>query len=492
MEVSNGQSSPAEPRRRTTHKEETGTMRSREAGDADKTAEKPEPNGKDSGGTAKGTDEARQTFKARGEHVGIEEEPLLEKVLDRTNVLAAYKRVKSNGGAAGIDGMTVEELMPFCQKNWARIRQELLDGTYHPQPVRKVDIPKPDGGTRTLGIPTVMDRLIQQALLQVLQPKWDPTFSEDSFGYRPGRSAQQAVVRAQQHIRAGNRWVVDLDLEKFFDRVNHDVLMARMARRMKDKRVLLLIRRYLQAGLMEGGLVSPRTGGTPQGGPLSPLLSNLLLDELDRELEKRGHCFVRYADDTNVYVGSEAAGQRVMASLEVFLEKKLRLKVNRTKSAVDRPWKRKLLGYSFTVHRETKLKVSDSSLKRLKAKLREATRSGRGRSLTRTIGDLVPLIRGWVGYYRLSEVRGSFEHLDEWLRRRLRSILWRQWKRGQTRFKELTRRGIAAERARQSAWNGRGPWWNAGASHMNQAVPTRAFRAMGLFSFLEVHSTLSL
>ena len=467
-------------------------MRSREAGDADKTAEKPEPNGKDSGGTAKGTDEARQTFKARGEHVGIEEEPLLEKVLDRTNVLAAYKRVKSNGGAAGIDGMTVEELMPFCQKNWARIRQELLDGTYHPQPVRKVDIPKPDGGTRTLGIPTVMDRLIQQALLQVLQPKWDPTFSEDSFGYRPGRSAQQAVVRAQQHIRAGNRWVVDLDLEKFFDRVNHDVLMARMARRMKDKRVLLLIRRYLQAGLMEGGLVSPRTGGTPQGGPLSPLLSNLLLDELDRELEKRGHCFVRYADDTNVYVGSEAAGQRVMASLEVFLEKKLRLKVNRTKSAVDRPWKRKLLGYSFTVHRETKLKVSDSSLKRLKAKLREATRSGRGRSLTRTIGDLVPLIRGWVGYYRLSEVRGSFEHLDEWLRRRLRSILWRQWKRGQTRFKELTRRGIAAERARQSAWNGRGPWWNAGASHMNQAVPTRAFRAMGLFSFLEVHSTLSL
>jgi group II intron reverse transcriptase/maturase len=332
--------------------------------------------------------------------------------------------------------------------------------------------------------------LIQQALLQVLQPQWDPTFSENSFGYRPGRSAQQAVVRAQQHIRAGNRWVVDLDLEKFFDRVNHDVLMARVARRVKDKRVLRLIRRYLQAGLMEGGLVSPRTEGTPQGGPLSPLLSNLLLDELDRELEKRGHCFVRYADDTNVYVRSEAAGQRVMASLEVFLEKRLRLKVNRAKSAVDRPWKRKLLGYSFTVHREAKLKVSDSSLKRLKTKLREATRSGRGRSLAKTIGDLVPLIRGWVGYYRLSEVRGSFEQLDEWLRRRLRSILWRQWKRNWTRFKELCRRGIAEERARQSAWNGRGPWWNAGASHMNQAVPTRVFRAMGLLSFLEVHSRL--
>ena len=465
-------------------------MRSMEAGDADKKAEKPEPIGNNSGGTAKGTDEARQTFTACGENVGVEEESLLERVLNRANVVAAYQRVKSNGGAAGIDGMTVDELMPFCQKNWTRIRQELLDGKYRPQPVRKVDIPKPEGGTRTLGIPTVMDRMIQQSLLQVLQPQWDPTFSEDSFGYRPGRSAQQAVVRAQQHIRAGNRWVVDLDLEKFFDRVNHDVLMARVARRVKDKRVLLLIRRYLQAGLMEGGLVSPRTEGTPQGGPLSPLLSNVLLDELDRELEKRRHRFVRYADDTNVYVRSEAAGERVMASLTVFLEKKLRLKVNRAKSAVDRPWKRKLLGYSFTVHREAKLKVSDSSLKRLKMKLREVTRSGRGRTLTRTIGDLVPLIRGWVGYYRLSEVRGSFEHLDEWLRHRLRSILWRQWKRGPTRFKELTRRGIAAERARQSASNGRGPWWNAGASHMNQAVPTRAFRAMGLMSFLEVHSRL--
>jgi RNA-directed DNA polymerase len=386
--------------------------------------------------------------------------------------------------------MTVEELMPFCQKNWTQIRQELLDGKYRPQPVRKVDIPKPDGGTRTLGSPTVIDRKIQQALLQVLQPQWDPTFSEDSFGYRPGRNAQQAVMRAQQHIRAGNRWVVDLDLEQFFDRVNHDVLMARVARRVKDKRVLLLIRRYLQAGLMEGGLVSPRTEGTPQGGPLSPLLSNLLLDELDRELEKRGHGFVRYADDTNVYVRSEAAGKRVMASLEVFLEKRLRLKVNRTKSAVDRPWKRKFLGYSFTTHREAKLKVSDSSLKRLKTKLREATRSGRGRSLARTIGDLTPLIRGWVGYYRFSEVRRSFEQLDEWLRHRLRSILWRQWKRGRTRFQELTRRGIPAERARQSAGNGRGPWWNAGASHMNQAVPMRAFRAMGLVSFLEVHSRL--
>jgi RNA-directed DNA polymerase len=459
-------------------------------GDADHEAEIPGPNRKDSGGTANNTEEVRQARTARNEHVGIEEGLLLEKVLERENVLAAYQRVKANGGAAGIDGMTVEDLMPYCQKSWTRIRQELLDETYHPQPIRKVDIPKPDGGIRTLGIPTVMDRMIQQALLQVLQPLWDPTFSESSFGYRPGRSAQQAVVRAREYIRAGYRWVVDLDIEKFFDRVNHDVLMARVARRIRDKRMLRLIRRYLQAELMEGGLVSPRTEGTPQGGPLSPLLSNLLLDELDRELEKRGHRFVRYADDVSIYVRSEAAGQRVMTSLEQFLKKKLRLKVNRTKSAVGRPWKRTLLGYSFTAHRETKLKVSNSSLKRLKAKLREVTRTGRGRNLARTIGTLTPVIRGWMAYYCLAEVRGSFKQLDQWLRRRLRSILWRQWKRRWTRFRGLTRRGIADQRAWTSVSNGHGPWWNAGASHMNQAVPTSAFRQIGLLSFSELHSRL--
>jgi RNA-directed DNA polymerase len=460
-------------------------------GNADKKAEKPEPNRKDSGGTAKDTDEVRQTRTARDEHAGItDEESLLEKVLERENVLAAYRRVKANGGAAGIDGMTVEDLMPYCQTHWTRVRQELFSGKYRPQAVRKVDIPKPDGGIRTLGIPTVMDRLIQQALLQVLQPLWDLTFSEDSYGYRPGRSAQKAVARAREHIRAGHRWVVDLDIEKFFDRVNHDVLMARVARRIQDKRVLRLIRRYLQAGLMEGGLVSPRAEGMPQGGPLSPLLSNLLLDELDRELEQRGHRFVRYADDVNVYIRSEAAGQRVMASVERFLDRKLRLKVNRAKSAVARPWKQKFLGYSFTVHREAKLKVSDSSLRRLKMRLRQITRSGRGRSLARTVGTLTPIIRGWVAYYRLAEVRGSFERLDQWLRRRLRSILWRQWKRRWTRFRELTRRGIATARARASVSNGRGPWWNAGASHMNQAVPASAFRRLGLQSFTEVHSRL--
>ena len=465
-------------------------MRSTEDRDAEKKAEMLKHSRERSGGTARITGNAHQASAARKEHVGEESESLLEKALERESVLAAYKRVVANGGAPGIDGMSVDELMAFCQTQWTRIREELFSGTYKPQPVRKVDIPKPDGGVRTLGIPTVLDRMIQQALLQVLQPIVDPTFSESSFGYRPGRSAQDAVKRAREHIAAGYRWVVDLDLEKFFDRVNHDVLMARVARRVKDKRVLLLIRRYLQAGLMEGGLVSPRMEGAPQGGPLSPLLSNILLDELDRELERRGHRFVRYADDCNTYVQSKAAGERVMASLEQFLEKKLRLKVNQSKSAVARPWQRKLLGYSFTHHREAKPKVSDSSIKRLKTKLREMLRPSRGRSLGRTIGELGPVIRGWVAYYRLAVVKSSFEDLDQWLRRKLRVILWRQWKRRWTRFKELVRRGIDKQRAWISVSNGRGPWWNAGASHMNQAVPTASLRQMGLLSFSEVHQRL--
>ena len=462
-------------------------MHSPEGGDAEKKVEKLEHTREGSGGTARLTGGARQSSAARGENVGEGTEALLERALERNNVLAAYQRVVANGGAPGIDGMTVDDLMAFCQKHWVRIREELLGGSYKPQSVRRVDIPKPGGGQRTLGIPTVLDRMIQQALLQVLQPILDLTFSESSYGYRPGRSAQQAVLRAREHVTAGHRWVVDLDLEKFFDRVNHDVLMARMAKRVKDKKVLLLIRRYLQAGLMEGGLVSPRTEGTPQGGPLSPLLSNVLLDELDKELERREHRFVRYADDCNVYVQSRAAGERVMTSLEPFLANKLRLKVNRSKSAVDRPWRRKLLGYSFTTHRQAKLKVSASSVKRLKLKLRQQLRVGRGRNLGRTVGTLGPVIRGWVVYYRLAEVKISFEELDQWLRRKLRSILWRQWKRRYPRFRELIRRGIDRHRAWKSVSNGRGPWWNAGASHMNQAVPTSALRALGLLSFQELH-----
>lgn len=297
-------------------------------------------------------------------------------------------------------------------------------------------------------------------------------------------------MRAREHIVAGYRWVVDLDLAKFFDRVNHDVLMARVVRRVKDRRVLLLIRRFLQAGMMEGGLVSPRLEGTPQGGPLSPLLSNVLLDELDRELERRGHRFVRYADDSNVYVKSKAAGERVMASLERFLEKRLRLQINRDKSAVARPWVRKFLGYSVTVDRKTKLKVASQSIQRLKTKLRLLFRRGRGRYLGRVVRELGPVIRGWVAYFRLSEVKAGFEVLDEWLRRKLRCILWRQWKRPRTRAKKLRQLGLDPERARVSVGNGRGPWWNAGASHMNRAVPTSMLRRLGLVSFLDEHRRL--
>lgn len=417
---------------------------------------------------------------------------LIEQVVRRDNLLAAYERVRANKGAPGVDGVSVDELADFCRRHWPRIREQLLGGTYVPQPVRKVEIPKPGGGgVRMLGIPTVLDRLIQQALLQVLTPIFDPGFSDASFGFRPGRSTHQAVVRAREHIAAGHRWVVDMDLEKFFDRVNHDILMSRVARKVKDKRVLLLIRRYLQAGIMEGGVCSPRTEGTPQGGPLSPLLSNILLDELDKELEKRGHRFVRYADDCNVYVRSRTAGERVLDSLETFLARRLRLTVNRAKSAVARPWERKFLGYGVTVHREPKLKVSPQSVTRLKDKLRPILRAGRGRSLLRVCRELGPVLRGWVAYYRLSEVKAAFEALDEWLRRKLRCIVWRQWRRARTCFKELCRAGLDRVRAAASAYNGRGPWWNAGASHMNHALPTRTLRAAGLISLLEEHRRLA-
>lgn len=459
---------------------------------ADKRAGMPERTRRVGGGTAEGPGLARQADTARRGNTGDESSMLMEEVLRRENVLAAYRRVVRNGGAPGIDGMTVGDLMPYCREHWAQIREELLGGSYKPQPVRRVEIPKPDGkGTRMLGIPTVIDRMIQQALLQVLQPIFDPTFSADSYGFRPGRSAHGAVLRAREHIAAGYRWVADLDLAKFFDRVNHDVLMARVARRVKDKRVLFAIRRYLQAGMMEGGVVSPRVEGTPQGGPLSPLLSNVLLDELDKELERRGHRFVRYADDSNVYVLSKAAGERVMASLERFLGERLRLQVNREKSAVARPWNRKFLGYSVTVERKTRLKVASQSVQRLKTRLRLYFRQGRGRSLGRVIRELSPVIRGWVAYFRLSGVKAGFEGLDEWLRRKLRCILWRQWKRPRTRAKKLRALGLDPERARKSAGNGRGPWWNAGASHMNQAVPTSWLRRFGLVSFLDEHRRLA-
>jgi RNA-directed DNA polymerase len=442
--------------------------------------------------TGEGTSTARQTGTAHGESGGDEALTLIEQVVRRENLVAAHARVVRNGGAPGVDGMTVDDLMPYCRQHWARIREQLLSGTYVPQPVRRVEIPKPEGkGVRRLGIPTVLDRFIQQALLQILSPIFDPTFSDASYGFRPGRSTHQAVQRAREHIAAGHRWVVDVDLEKFFDRVNHDVLMARVARRVKDTRVLRLIRRYLQAGMMDGGLVSPRTEGTPQGGPLSPLLSNILLDEWDRELERRGHRFVRYADDCNVYVRSKAAGERVLASLERWLTQRLRLRVNRDKSGVARPWTRKFLGYSVTWDRAVRLRVAPAAVKRLKTKLRGILRQGRGRRLADTVTELNLATRGWVVYFRLAEAKTSFEDLDKWLRRKLRCVVWRQWKRPRTRLHELRRRGLDETRARVSAYNGHGPWWNAGACHMHAAVPTAVLRQLGLLSLLDEHQRLA-
>lgn len=459
--------------------------------DADQKAEMPEQTPRVGGGTAESKRLARQTDAACDEPTEDQIPVTLEKVLCRENMWRAYHRVVSNQGAPGIDGVTVDDLKPLLQARWEAIRKELLDGTYQPAPVRKVEIPKPNGGTRTLGIPTTLDRLIQQALYQALQAWYDVTFSDHSFGFRLGRGTHDAVERAREHVAAGHRWVVDMDLEKFFDRVNHDILMSRLARRIQDKRILRLIRRYLQAGMMEGGLVSPRTEGAPQGGPLSPLLSNILLDELDKELERRGHRFVRYADDCNIYVQSERAGQRVLTSVERFLKDRLRLTINRGKSAVDRPWKRKFLGYTFTTHFQPKLKVAPQAVKRLKTRLRGLLRKARGRNLGQTIQSLRPLLLGWTSYFRKAEVRLTFEALDQWLRRKLRAILWRQWKRPRTRARELMRRGLARDRARQSAVNGHGPWWNAGASHMNHAVSTRHFRQLGLMSLLEESQRLA-
>jgi group II intron reverse transcriptase/maturase len=409
----------------------------------------------------------------------------MEAVVERSNMLCAYKRVVKNQGAPGVDGLTTADLKPWLQAQWETIREALLAGRYMPAAVRKVEIPKPQGGVRTLGIPTVLDRLIQQALHQKLQPLFEPEFSESSYGFRPGRNAHQAVEAARSYVAEGKRWVVDLDLEKFFDRVNHDILMARVARRLKDKRVLKLIRRYLTAGLMEGGVASARREGTPQGGPLSPLLSNILLTDLDRELESRGHCFCRYADDCKVYVGSRAAGERVMAAITEFVEKKLKLKVNADKSAVARPWQRKFLGYSMTWHQQPKLKIAEPSRQRFADKVRKVLRAGRGRSLERVVEELNPLLRGWVAYFRLTEVKGVLEELDGWIRHKLRALLWRQWKRAYKRARNLMRNGIDEARAWQSAINGRGPWWNGGASHMNHAYPKTRFDRMGLVSLLD-------
>ncbi len=417
---------------------------------------------------------------------------LMSAVLERGNMMRAYERVLRNKGAPGVDGMMVGDLKAHLKANWPEIREQLREGRYHPLAVRKVEIPKPGGGTRMLGIPTVQDRLIQQALHQVLSPVFEETFSTHSYGFRPGRSATQAVQQARSYIEEGRRWVVDADLEKFFDRVNHDILMSRVARVVKDKRVLKLIRSYLQAGIMEGGVATARTEGTPQGGPLSPLLSNILLTDLDRELERRGHRFCRYADDCNIYVKSRRAGERVLASMTRFLETRLKLRVNQEKSAVDRPWKRSFLGYTVCQRKHNvRLRVARKSVQRLKANLKMLFRAGKGRSIRTTIAALAPKLRGWVNYFRYAGVKGIFEELDGWIRRHLRKILWRQWKRSSSRAKRLMRLGLSEERAWMSATNGRGPWWNSGASHLNQALPMKFFARLGLVSLMNQYHRLN-
>jgi len=406
----------------------------------------------------------------------------METVLQPGNLKKALARVRRNRGAPGVDGMTTGDLGTHLSSHWPEIRSRLLDGTYEPQPVRRVEIPKASGGVRPLGVPTVLDRFIQQAVMQVLQEDWDGSFSDASYGFRPGRSAHQAIERAQEHIRAGFGIVVDLDLEKFFDRVNHDILMGLVAKRAADPRLLKLIRGFLTAGVLTGGLVGPSTKGTPQGGPLSPLLSNLMLDVLDRELEKRGHRFVRYADDCNIYVRSQRAGERVMVSVTGFLARRLKLTVNAGKSAVDRPVARAFLGFSFTGGQLPRRRIAPQALARFKARVRELTRCTKSVSLAHLVMELSRYLAGWRGYFGFCETPSVLRRLDRWVRRRLRAIVWRQWKRGRTRFAALRRLDVNRQLAARTAGSAHGPWRISNSPALSYAFPNAFFDRLGLAS----------
>jgi RNA-directed DNA polymerase len=407
---------------------------------------------------------------------------LWEAIWERENLLTAMKRVESNKGAPGIDGMTVEALKPYLKEHWLELRKALDQQTYRPSPVRRVEIPKPDGGIRLLGIPTVVDRLLQQAIAQQLTPLFEPLFSAYSYGFRPGRSAHDAVKQAQEYVQAGYEWAVDIDLEKFFDRVNHDMLMARVARVVQDKRVLKLIRAYLESGVMINGVVMETEEGTPQGGPLSPILSNIMLNDLDRELEQRGHRFVRYADDCNIYVKTQRAGERVLENVKAFLEKKLKLKVNPKKSKVDRAKSVKFLGFSFYKHKgEVRIRIANRSKERFVEKLRRLTKRTRSGKLEDILAEINRYLVGWVGYYRLANTPSVFEELDKWIRRRLRQLLWKRWKRGRTRYRELVALGVPRERAALGAV-GKSPWHMAKTPVIHEALSNAYWRCTGLES----------
>src|ERR1700685_2913408 len=412
-------------------------------------------------------------------------EQLMEEVCERENCKQALARVKANKGSSGVDGMTVQQLPGHLKQHWPAIREQLLSGTYVPQPVKRVEIPKPDGGVRKLGIPTVLDRFIQQAVMQVLQRRWDRTFSDHSYGFRPGRSAQQAVAQAQQYIAEGHGWCVDLDLEKFFDRVSHDKLMGQIAKRIEDKRLLKLIRAFLNAGVMENGLVNPSVEGTPQGGPLSPLLSNLVLDELDRELEHRGHRFVRYADDCNIYVRSERAGQRVMEGVTQFIAPKLKLKVNEAKSAVARPQERKFLGFSFTTGPEVKRVIAPKAVDRCKERIREITGRAKGVSMETTMEELAPYMRGWRSYFGFCETPEVLIGLTRWVRLRLRAAMWRQWKTPRRRRAALLELGVRPRLASNTAGSGLGPWYLAKAQGLGVGVLNAVLHSLGLPTLID-------
>jgi group II intron reverse transcriptase/maturase len=418
-------------------------------------------------------------------------EKVWERIWERSNLLSALRRVETNGGAPGIDGMTVGELRPYLKGQWLDIRSRLDGGTYQPSPVRRVEIPKPDGGVRLLGIPTGVDRFIQQATAQVLTTLFEPTFSPHSYGFRPKRSAHDAVRAAQAYIRDGYEWVVDMDLEKYFDRVNHDKLMARVARVVKDKRVLKLIRAYLESGVMVNGVVMETEEGTPQGGPLSPLLANIMLDDLDKELEKRGHRFVRYADDCNIYVKSLRAGERVLASVRRFLEQKLKLKVNEAKSKVDRPAQRKILGFRlFKRKGEVVIGVAKRALERCHERLHQLTRRTRPGQLEEVVQAINAYTRGWIGYFRLADTPSVFQALDEWLRRRLRQLLWKRWKRPRTRQRNLVALGVPPRTAREASSSGKGTWRLSASPPVQQALSNAYWRSQGLLSITERYHQL--